>query len=157
MSADQARFGLDTNILIYAVDARDASKTVRAGMIISRAAETRRCVLTLQNIGEFYHAVSRKRLGRPEQAARRAIRFMQLFPLAEARADDVKLAVNEAAAGRYSYWDALLLLTLARAGCSVLLSEDMHDGNSLAGVMVRNPFVGDELPAEIAGLLSRPR
>jgi predicted nucleic acid-binding protein len=62
--------------------------------------------------------------------------------------------LNEAAAGRFSYWDALLLATLGRAGCSVLLSEDMADGATLAGVTTRNPSAESALPAEIGALLA---
>ena len=156
MSADGPRFGIDTNVLIYAVEAGGGAKAERADLIVRRAAETKRGVLALQNIGEFYYAVVRKRLGRPEEAARRAARYMQLFALTEARAEDARTALGEAAACRYSYWDALLLTTLARAGCSVLLSEDMQDGAVLGGVTIRNPFVGDELPREIAALLAGP-
>ena len=64
------------------------------------------------------------------------------------------MALAEAAAGRCSYWDALLLATLGRAGCSVLLSEDMADGTTLAGVTIRNPFAESALPAEIGTLLA---
>jgi predicted nucleic acid-binding protein len=68
--------------------------------------------------------------------------------------DEARAALAEAAAGRFSYWDALLLATLGRAGCSVLLSEDMADGARLAGVTVRDPFAADTLPDEIEALLA---
>jgi hypothetical protein len=35
-----------------------------------------------------------------------------------------------------------------------VLSEDMHDGATLAGVTVRDPFVGALLPADLDPLLS---
>ena len=37
-------------------------------------------------------------------------------------------------------WDAVILAASARAGCSLLLSEDMHDGFAWGGVTVANPF-----------------
>lgn len=154
MTAKRPRFGLDTNILVYAVDLAGGEKATRAELVIRHAAATRRCVLTLQNIGEFYHVSARKRHASPEIAARRAADFGRLFPVIEARMDDVGPALAAAASGRFSYWDALLLTTLDRAGCAVVLSEDMHDGATLGGVTVRDPFGGPELREDLRVLLS---
>jgi predicted nucleic acid-binding protein len=149
----RARFGLDTNVLVYAVDRDAGEKSDRAETIVRRAARTRRCVLSLQNVGEFYNAVTRKRLAPAADAARLAARYMQLFALVEARADDARQALAEAAAGRYSYWDALLLATVSRAGCSVVLSEDMQDGARFGPLTIRDPFAGDDTPDDVAALL----
>ena len=119
-----------------------------------RAVATRRCVLTVQNIGEFYAACVRKRHAAPAAAAVRAAGFGDLFATVPAGMDEARTALAEAAAGRFAYWDALLLATLGRAGCSVLLSEDMKDGAMLAGVTVRDPFAGDALPDAIEALLA---
>lgn len=154
MSAERRRFGLDTNILIYAIEAGASEKGRRAELIVRRAVATRRCVLSLQNIGEFYSACVRKRRAAPEAAAARAGDFGRLFATVAASMDEVHLALAEAAAGRFSYWDALLLTTLGRAGCAVLLSEDMQDGAALAGVTVRDPLVGCRLPDEVETMLA---
>lgn len=154
MTADRRRFGLDTNILVYAVDPAGGERTARAELVIQRPVATRRCVLTLQNIGEFYHVSARKRRASPEAAARRAVGYGRIFPVIEPRMDDAHLALGEAAAGRFSYWDAFLLATLDRAGCTLVLSGDMHDGAVLGGVTVRDPFAGDELPDDLRALLS---
>jgi predicted nucleic acid-binding protein len=37
-------------------------------------------------------------------------------------------------------WDAVVLATAADAGCRLLLSEDLQDGFTWAGVTVANPF-----------------
>jgi predicted nucleic acid-binding protein len=39
-----------------------------------------------------------------------------------------------------SYWDALIVASAHIAGCSVLLTEDMGNGDVLAGVKLINPF-----------------
>lgn len=56
--------------------------------------------------------------------------------------------------GRFGYWDALLLVTLERAGCTTVLSDDTGGGGMLGGVTVRNPFAGDRLSEEVDRLLS---
>jgi predicted nucleic acid-binding protein len=147
------RFALDTNVLVYAVDRDAGAKSDRAETIIRGAVQTGRCVLSLQSIGELHSAVARRRLATAADAARLAARYMQLFALVEARADDARQALTEAAAGRYSYWDALLLATVSRAGCSVILSEDMQDGARFGPLTIRDPFVGDDMPDDVAALL----
>lgn len=157
MTADEARrFALDANVLVYAADSRAGVKSARAKEIIRLAARGGRCALSMQTIGEFFHAATRRGLVDRRAAAERAADYMTVFRIADPAANDARAALAEAAAGRFSYWDALLLATLGRAGCTLLLSEDMHDGASLAGVTVRNPFAGDGLPADVAAVLTPP-
>lgn len=148
------RFGLDTNVLVYLVDGRDPARQVRARLVVERAAATRRCTLSVQSLGEFYVVVVRKGLVAPAGARLVIDDLTALFALASPSGADVRAAVEAAVAGRFSYWDALLLATLARAGCSVVLSEDMHDGAALGGAVVRDPFAGDRLPDDLEALLS---
>ncbi len=154
MTAEGRRFALDTNILVYAIEAGGSERAQRAEQIVRRAVATRRCVLSLQNIGEFYHVCARKRRAPPQAAARRAVDYGRLFEIVAPSMDEVCAALAEAAAGRFSYWDALWLATVGRAGCSLVLSEDMHDGAAFAGAVVRNPFTGDRLPDEVEVLLT---
>ena len=154
MTADARRFGLDTHILVSAVEASGGEKARRADAIVRSAVATRRCVLSLQNIGEFYHVCVRKRRASPDAASQRAIDYSLLFPIIEPSMEDARIALGEASAGRSSYWDALLLATLGRSGCVILLSEDMQAGTSFGGVTVRDPLASDALPADLAALLS---
>ena len=41
---------------------------------------------------------------------------------------------------RISPWDAAILEAARKAGCSLVLSEDLGAGQSYAGVWVENPF-----------------
>ena len=53
------RFTLDTNLLVYAVDRDAGERHHRAIDIVDRAVD-QDCVLTLQVLAEFFHAVTRK-------------------------------------------------------------------------------------------------
>jgi predicted nucleic acid-binding protein len=155
-------FGLDTNVLVYTAATDDPARCERATDIVTRAVASGRCVLATQNVIEFVAVTSRRRGGGvpllpPEAAAARARDLMVMFPaLARPDRNSVLAALAEAVAGRASWWDAMLAATLAGAGCTVLLSEDMHDGGTLAGLTIRNPFAGDELPEAVANLLNVP-
>ncbi len=152
MSAE--RFGLDTNVLIYLVDGRDPARQSRAREVVGRAIRTGRCVLSVQSLGEFFVVAVRKSLAAPAMAQKAVDDLTTAFTIASPPAADAGIAVTAAVAGRFAYWDALLLATLERAGCTTVLSEDMGDGGMLGGVTVRNPFAGDRLPAEVDRLLS---
>ena len=52
-------------------------------------------------------------------------------------------AMDAAAEGRFSYWDALLLATAAEAGCAAAISEDMAEGAALGSIRVVTAFAAD--------------
>jgi predicted nucleic acid-binding protein len=139
MSAASERFTLDTNLLVYAIDSLSGARRELAGEIIRRAVRLD-CVLTLQAVSEFYAAATRKGIMPPPEAAAQAADWLDLFPCAAASPVAVRIALADAAAGRAAYWDALLVATAAEAGCSLILTEDMADGGTLAGVAIHNPF-----------------
>jgi predicted nucleic acid-binding protein len=138
------RITLDTNILFYAFDARDAAKQARAIEIIAAAAVVD-CTLGLQVIGEFYVAVVRKLKVAPAFARDQAKSLLATFNSFAATATAHRVAAEEAAAGTFSYWDAVLLASAAQSGCTVLISEDMANGARLGTITICNPFTPDGL------------
>ena len=146
-------FTLDTNILVYSVDRTAGAHHMIAKEIMERAALAP-CCLTLQAISEFYAVVTRKGVMPPADAVRFAEAALTLFRVATASAGGVRTALAMAASGRASYWDALLVATAAEAGCTAILTEDLADGSSLAGVRVINPFDGTRLATAAEALLA---
>jgi predicted nucleic acid-binding protein len=139
MSADNERFTLDTNLLVYAIDNAAGARHEVAREIVQHAVGLD-CWLTLQAISEFYAAVTRKRVVEPSDAAAQAADWLDLFPCAPASEAAVRTALADAAAGRAPYWDALLVAAASEAGCRVILTEDLADGAALGGVRICNPF-----------------
>jgi predicted nucleic acid-binding protein len=138
------RFTIDTNVLVYAGDAREETKQPLAQAILRRAVSCD-CRLTIQAVMEFY-AAARKRLGlAPAAAAKEARRHAALFPILVPTQSAMLRALSTAGAGELGHWDALLLATAEESGCKVALSEDMSDGHRLGNIVVRNPFAGDDL------------
>lgn len=148
------RFGLDTNVLIYLVDGHEPHRQARAREVVERAALTGRCVLSVQSLGEFFVVAVRKGLAAPDVAQQAVEDLTVAFTIASPIAADARTAAAAAVAGRLGYWDALLLATLDRAGCTVVLGENIGDGAHYAGVTVRNPFAGERIANEIDRLLS---
>jgi predicted nucleic acid-binding protein len=149
------RFTLDTNILVYALDRQAGDRRAVAGRIIDLAVR-RDCCLTLQAVSEFYAIVTRKRLSPPAAPRDQTLDWMDIFPTVGASEVTVRAALTIAASGQTSYWDALLLLTAAEAGCTAILTEDLADGATLVGMRIINPFAGAALSAAAEALLSPP-
>jgi predicted nucleic acid-binding protein len=150
---DSKAFTLDTNILIYVVDRNGGDKRRLAAEILAKAAE-RDCRLTLQSISVVYSAATRKRIIASDEAAVLANDWLTLFPTIAATPRAIRAAIGHASAGRTSYWDGLLLETAIDGGCGVIISEDMADGASFGGAVIRNPFASGALSAEVDLILS---
>ena len=148
------RFALDTNVLVYLFDGADPDRQARARLVVDQAVHCGHCVLSLQSVGELHTALRKRRLVPPAALSQSVRDVVSLFPLLAIEPDDADKALEWAATGRFAYWDGLLRATVSRSGCTVLLSEDMQDGATIAGVTVHNPFVGDTLPDAVAALLA---
>jgi predicted nucleic acid-binding protein len=54
--------------------------------------------------------------------------------------DDVLAAIDGTARWQISCWDAMVMVAASRADATVLWSEDLSDGQTYDGIVVRNPF-----------------
>jgi len=131
---------LDTNIFVYAVDARDAAKHRIAIDVMTAAAGRVPSMLGLQVIGEFYVAATQKMRLRPNDIRDRVRDLLVTFRIFPHTPGALAQAADLAATGRYAFWDAVLLASADEAGCTVMLSEDMADGTRLGNIVVCNPF-----------------
>ncbi|MDB5438744.1 MAG: PilT-like protein [Caulobacteraceae bacterium] len=133
---------LDTNILVYvAQDDEPARQSTALQLVL--AARRLDCPLGLQVIGELQNVLRRKLRLPPwkaAQEARNVLESFRIFPATERAASE---ALSLMAAGRLSYWDALLLISARQFGVTHMLSEDMQDGALYGGVTIVNPFGSD--------------
>jgi predicted nucleic acid-binding protein len=147
------RFTLDTNVLVYSVDARDLRKQVLAREIVRTSARLD-CPLALQAIGEFNVALIRKLKLPADDARERSLQLLKAFETFAHSANAVRAALAESARGGFSFWDAVLLASAAESGCSIILSEDMSDGAQFGSIAVINPFGKKGLSAAARALLT---
>jgi len=132
---------VDTNVLLYAVGRSSAERTKTEAALRLLAADD--LVLSVQVLQEFYVQATRStradRLSH-EQAVLLIESFRLRFPIQEMTVSLLMSALETAARFRISYWDAAVVEAARAGGCSVLLSEDLGDGQNFAGVTVDNPF-----------------
>jgi len=131
---------LDTNILVYAEDLKNAIKQKKAVHLILEHRRQRSGVVSLQVLQEFFVTVTKK-LKLDAGIARYKVEFHSKFDIAEPSVADILAAIDLHRLYRVSYWDALVLRMAKQAGCRVLLSEDLQHGQVVDGVQIVNPFL----------------
>ena len=146
-----SRFSLDTNILIYAVD-RSAGDKHKAADRLMRDAADKDCLLTLQSLGEFFHATTRKGLAAVDEAKSYIEVWQDVYSVVTADSSTLSEAIETVRDHGLSFWDAMIWATVKQADCAFMISEDMQNGRRLGGVEVINPFLV-ESTAVLAKLL----
>ncbi|MDJ0663187.1 MAG: PIN domain-containing protein [Acidimicrobiia bacterium] len=131
---------LDTNVLVYAFDRSEPAKMEVAQRLL--ADPDADYVISAQVLSEFYVATTRK-LNPPldHLAALEAMEYLMRLPVVAVDDRLVAYAVTLAEEEPLSLWDAQIVAAAVRAGCEEILTEDLNDGQLIAGVLVRNPFV----------------
>ncbi len=139
------RITLDTNLLVYAVDTSARDKHARARKLVELALKAD-CVLTLQALGEFYFAVTRKGKLPAAEAQAQVEAWQDLFAVVVAKPSTLNRAITATVSRRIGFWDAMLWATARDAGVTLLLSENFSDESVLDGVRIVNPLVYKDLP-----------
>ena len=133
------RFSIDTNILVYSID-KDAGTRHEQSRTLVDALVDRDCVLTLQALAEFFHAVTRKSKMPVAEATAMVHDWMELFPVAIADVRTLSQAIALKNEHDFAFWDAMLVQAARTAGVTRLLTEDMQDGRRLGELLLENPF-----------------
>jgi predicted nucleic acid-binding protein len=130
---------LDTHVLVYADDRSSGEKGERARALLREAMTSRAGVLSIQVLQEYF-AVATRKLGVAAELARRKIELLSSMDVVRPDVGDVLAAIDLTRLRSISFWDALIVRAAENAGCAVLLSEDLQDGEIISGVRVKNPF-----------------
>ena len=135
-----ARSFVDTNILVYTDDPRDAVKQSKAVELVKDHLRRRSGVISLQVLQEYFVTATGE-LNLAADLAKRRVEFFAKLYVVDPGVDEVPAAIDFYRLHRLSYWDALILYCAKRAGCRELLTEDMRHGQVFDGVRVVNPFL----------------
>lgn len=131
---------LDTNVLVYALqDDPDDVRHAFALNLIDRLGATG-AIIPLPVIGELFNVCRRKQIADVAALTPRVELWMLAFSGAAAVFDDYLAAAELSERHDLQFFDALILAVARRAGATMLLSEDMHDGLEVEGIRVVNPF-----------------
>jgi len=130
---------VDTNVLLYTLDASSPSKQAAALQWRDALWEHRAGCVSWQVLHEFYVNATGK-MQAPAGVARAVVEAYAQWPVSGFSLLLVQRAWHWADHAGISYWDALILASAERSGCRWLLSEDFQDGRKYGPVQVVDPF-----------------
>lgn len=139
MSAQISCF-VDTNVLLYLMDAGNPAKRERARKWLEALSGRQAVVISPQSVNEFCNVIlSRWRhVTREELLA--AVSNLRLWCTAQTVYENALEALDLQQQMYVSYYDAVLLSSALAAGCTHFLSEDFQAGRTVAGMKIVNPF-----------------
>jgi len=134
MNAELAFF--DTNVLVYAA-ARDDRRTELAGRLLANGG-----IVSVQILNELV-AVA---IGKMRMSWDDVFESLTAFRIILPPARTLTLETHDSAvaiARRYGFhiYDSLIIAAAVQASCTVLYTEDLHDGQVIEGLTIRNPFL----------------
>lgn len=127
---------IDTNVLAYAYDADSGEKGERAREILG---EIDGAVVSTQVLLELFAVLTRK-LELTRDVAEEAVESLMGLEVVPTDARLVRQGLRISRDHDLSHWDAMIVAAAASAGCDVLLTEDLNDGQVIEGVRIANPF-----------------
>ena len=130
---------IDTNVLVYADSDDEPDKQRVVAGLIAHAIFTRTGVISTQVLNE-YASVALRKLKLSHDRLREQLRFYKQFEVFSASPEITDTAVDLHQTRSISFFDALILASASVAGCRVLYSEDMNEGEVIVGVRIVNPF-----------------
>jgi len=124
----------DTNVLLYLLS-DDTAKADRAEALLVNGG-----VISVQVLNEFAAvAVGKKAVDFTElKDILSAIRIACAVKPLDIETHELGLDIAERY--RFSIYDSLIIAAALRARCSVLYSEDLHHGQTIEQITIRNPF-----------------
>jgi predicted nucleic acid-binding protein len=135
---------LDTNVLVYAYDVSEARRRAIAKGLVDDVWNAGGGVLTLQNLSEFFFAVTRKvQKPVPIVDAKTIVSDMlrsSRWIVIDRNAGTVMKAMEIVESGRAPFWDALIAACMLEHGIEIIVTENEKDFKKIPGITVVNPF-----------------
>jgi predicted nucleic acid-binding protein len=133
----EAEFFFDTNVLLYLLS-NDADKADRAEAILTAGG-----IISVQVLNEFASVASRKlEMTIPEiREILSTIRSVCVVKSLDVETHDLGLELAE----RYGFsiYDGLIVAAAIRAGCAILYTEDLQQGQRIEKLQIKNPFASN--------------
>ncbi|MGD0899483.1 MAG: PIN domain-containing protein [Thermoguttaceae bacterium] len=130
---------LDTNLIVYANDTRDAEKHARAIELVTAAMREGTGVISTQVMQE-YAVVAGSKLQQDPDTILRQLLLLESFEVVQITPALIRRALELQFRYQIDYWDAGILAAAEHARCHVLWSEDFNPGQLYATVHVENPL-----------------
>ena len=138
-----AKFFLDTNVVLYVFDQAAPKKAQVAMQLIKEGIDRKHTVTSYQVVQEFINIALkafRISLARSDLEL-----FLEtaLFPMAVVSPSQplVLEALRLQSAYRLAWYDSLIVAAALESDCEVLYTEDIQHGQRIRNMLVQNPFL----------------
>lgn len=134
----------DTNLLIYLFDRSEQNKHLEVKKIVNSTRRKGNLCISSQVINEFINVITGK-IENPisfKEVKGKINLLKEIFDIFPLTFNTSMSAINVKIENNISYWDSLIVASSIENGCSILYSEDLHDGQIIDNkVKVVNPFL----------------
>jgi predicted nucleic acid-binding protein len=133
---------LDSNVLVYLFDNKDARRRDIAQQLVLGAHDKGTALISFQVVQETLHVLTRKLRPPMRVADAQDVLRDLLAPLWQVHPSPAlyakALALQDSLG--FSFYDSLIVAAALQAGCKRLLTEDLQHGQRIEGLRVENPF-----------------
>jgi len=130
---------IDSNVVVYANDSRNAEKQRIALQIVSDALRSGTGVISTQVLQEYAN-VALGKLAQRQDVVLRQLAILERFVIVPQTPALVRRAVELRTLYGISFWDASIVSAAESGGCRKIISEDLSAGQFYSGAVVVNPF-----------------
>lgn len=137
-----AKFFLDTNIIVYSFDPDHPAKQKKARGLIEKALKENRGVISFQVVQEFFNVALRK-FQKPLSLPECQLYLDEvLWPLCEVLPSKelYQAGFHLKKETGFSFYDSIIVAASHQSGCKILYSEDLEHGRKINGLLIENPF-----------------
>ncbi len=134
-----AKFFIDTNILVYTLDPRNAQKHLKARNFLQNAIKEHNPVISTQVLKEFY-VVATVKLKADPVAVKAILHNFQNLEIVNNDFELIEQAIDISISAKLSFWDSLIIAAAEKAQCEAVFSEDLNPGQLYRGIRLINPF-----------------
>ncbi len=130
---------IDTNVLVYAQNNKESEKQSICRKVLSNLVEESLLVISTQVMQEYYNVATLK-MGLEKLYVKRTIEMFDVYEIITIQPSIIFQAIDIHILYQLSFWDSLIISAAKSAKCSMVLTEDMNDGQVIEGVKIQNPF-----------------
>jgi len=138
-SGKKKRVFIDSNILLYAVDADGGQKREMARKLLVELVFEGQIVISTQVLQEFYNTATRK-FQMDAVAVKAIVKGLGNYEVTPVSTQTIDEAIDLSILNKLSFWDSLIVVAARQSNCDIIYSEDMNSGQVVAGVKMVDPF-----------------
>lgn len=139
MKSTTGKYFLDTNFLIYCFSEDEPEKQEHCLNLLQSLKSRHAFAISTQVVNEFTSVMLNK-FKKPPLEVKSVIEDLADFEVIGVNIPIITAGIDIHVLNHISFWDSLIVAAAKSAHCSVILTEDMLDGQRIAGLVIQSPF-----------------